>query len=163
MNTRIATYLIIFLLSQISTLSAIAGEGRKEYYDALRGTDSVKINRELSLLEKSVVREKDAYKGALLMKKSELVKSVKDKLSKFKSGRKLLQAAILADSANAEYRFLRLTIQENCPDFLNYHSHKEEDAKLIGAAFKALPPDLRQIILEYAATSKTLKPESLPK
>jgi len=132
-------------------------------YDAMQSDDTAKINGVLSGLENSTAKEKSAYKGTLLMKKSGLLKSGMEKLSMFKEGRKLLEASIKQDSLNAEYRFLRLMIQENVPDFLNYHSKKEADAKVIRESYAQLPAPLKEAIKKYSKNSYILKPEEFQK
>lgn len=129
----------------------------------MQSGDSAKINATLAELEISTVKEKDAYKGTLLMQKSGMLKSGMEKLSVFKQGRKLLEGSIKLDSANVEYRFLRLMIQEKAPDFLNYHSKKEADAKMITESFAKLPVPLREAIKKYSKNSHVLKPEDFQK
>jgi hypothetical protein len=149
--------IIFFFLAD--AISVSAKSPLPEVYAALQTDDTAKINAQLAVLEKSAIKERDAYTGALTMKKSGLVKSGLEKLSLFKKGRVMLERCIKADSANAEYRFLRLLIQEHVPDFLNYHSKKEEDAKLIRESYPKLPPALQQAIKSYSANSHILKPE----
>jgi hypothetical protein len=134
-----------------------------EIYEVIESGDSSQINSALTYLEKSSLKENDAYRGALLMKKSGMMKSGMDKLNVFKQGRKLLEACIKLDSSNAEYRFLRLMIQEQAPDFLNYHSKKEEDAKMIMASYIHLPVNAREAIKKYSKKSHILKPEDFQK
>ena len=134
-----------------------------DIYEVMQTEDSAKINAALAAVEKSSAKEKDAYKGTLLMKKSGMMKSGMEKLSVFKQGRKLLEASIKQDSTNAEYRFLRLMIQENVPDFLNYHSKKDVDARLIRASYPNLPLPLREAIKKYSKNSHVLKPEDFQK
>lgn len=135
----------------------------KSVYAALQSEDSVKINEQLAAVEGSSMKEKEAYAGALTMKKSGLVKSGLEKLSLFKKGRTRLEASIKQDSSNVEYRFLRLLIQEHVPDFLNYHSKKSEDAKLIRESYNKLSAELQQLIKDYSRNSKVLKPEDFQK
>ena len=97
------------------------------------------------------------------MQKSGMLKSGMEKLSVFKQGRKLLEACIKQDSTNAEYRFLRLMIQEQAPDFLNYHSKKDADVKVIKASYATLPLPLREAIKNYSKNSHILKPEDFQK
>ena len=154
--------LCIVLIAGSFDLSASANDA-STFYTALESKDSVVLNKELSALEKSFIKQKDAYTGTLLMKKSDIVKRSLDKLSLFKKGKKLLEAAIKSDSLNAEYRFLRLTIQENCPDFLKYYSKKEEDAESVKNGFHSLQPEVQQAIRNYSKTSHVLKPEDFQK
>jgi hypothetical protein len=155
-------FLLVFLCFSNKHLSASAGIS-SDVYAALQAGDTAKINAQLKALEISTAKEKDAYRGALIMKKSGLVKSGREKLSLFKKGRMLLESSIRGDSLNAEYRFLRLLIQENVPDFLNYHSKKEEDAKLIRGSFRKLHPELQEAIKNYSLQSRVLKPGDFQK
>jgi len=159
MNIKVFCLFIIGIAVANPTFS----KGLPGIYDAMQSEDTAKINAVLSGLEKSTAKEKDAYKGALLMKKSGLLKAGMEKLSVFKQGRKLLEASIKLDSANAEYRFLRLMIQENVPDFLNYHSKKEVDAKMIRESYSHLPAQLQEAIKKYSKNSHILKPEEFQK
>jgi len=54
------------------------------------------------------------------MKKAGLVAGVGNKLKVFKTGLQELEASIKQDNTNAEYRFMRLMIQENAPGILGY-------------------------------------------
>lgn len=99
----------------------------------------------------------DAFEGALLMKKSGMLSKAKDKLSIFKSGRVKLEAAIAKDNKNAEYRFLRLIIQEHAPKVVKYKSNIVEDSKYVQLNYKSLSPALQQIIVEYSQQSTFLK------
>ncbi|OJV51813.1 MAG: hypothetical protein BGO31_08450 [Bacteroidetes bacterium 43-16] len=53
------------------------------------------------------------------------------KLNTFNKGKKHIEQAIKAAPDNVELRFIRLSIQVNCPDFLNYSSNIKEDKKFI--------------------------------
>ena len=52
------------------------------------------INTQLAFISTSSINEKEAYEGALLMKKAGLVTKAKEKLSLFKAGRLKLEASI---------------------------------------------------------------------
>jgi hypothetical protein len=163
MNTRIFCLLLIFIAVYSRAYPTGREGGGHNIYEVMQSGDTAKINAALAEIEISSVREKNAYKGTLLMKKSGLIKSGMEKLSVFKQGRKLLEASINQDSSNAEYRFLRLMIQENAPDFLNYHSKKEVDAKMIIDSFAGLPLQLKDAIKKYSNHSHILKPEDFQK
>ena len=86
---------------------------RSAFYASMAADDINKINEQLKLVDASSASEKDAYSGALLMKKAAFVKGPGNKLSVFKEGHKKLEAAITKNNANTEFRiFLRLMIQE---------------------------------------------------
>lgn len=132
---------------------------RQVFYAALRSEDTVRINEQLLRLERSSIKEKNAFLGALLMRKARFGKRDLETLSMFARGRKLLERTIKEDSTNTEYRFLRLMIQEHAPDFLNYHSRRKEDAAFIRKSFNKLRPELQSIVRDYSRNSGFLKPE----
>jgi len=158
MKTSIFCWIFVSL-----TVFTFALPSVPDIYEVIQSQDTVKINAALASIEKSTSKEKEAYTGTLLMKKSGMIRSGMDKLSMFKKGRKLLEASIKLDSANAEYRFLRLIIQENAPDFMNYHSKKEVDSKMIKEQYTTLPLPLREAIKKYSHNSHVLKPEDFQK
>lgn len=55
------------------------------------------------------------------------------KLSTFKKGKTLIEQAVRNDPDNVEIRFLRLSVQKNCPDFLGYNKQIEGDRQFIDA------------------------------
>ena len=151
--------LIVLFLFAINTFKA--GITNAEYYTALASQDTVKINAQLSLLAGLQTNTTNAYTGALQMKKAGILKSGKEKLTLFKKGKLLLEAAIKKEPQNAEYHFLRLIIQENCPAILNYHDQINEDAKQVRSAYKSFNTEIKKAIIDYAKTSKVLKAEEL--
>ena len=53
------------------------------------------------------------------------------KLSTFKKGKLNIEKAIKENQSNIETRFIRLSIQKNCPSFLGYKQNIEEDKQFI--------------------------------
>ncbi|MBK9211588.1 MAG: hypothetical protein IPO14_01135 [Saprospiraceae bacterium] len=53
------------------------------------------------------------------------------KLSTFSKGKKNIEKAIKSEPENVELRFIRLSIQKNCPSFLGYNSHIDADKLFI--------------------------------
>jgi|SRR6185503_6527072 len=127
---------------------------KAEFYDAMASGDLTAIDKELD-----VVKGKDGYEGALLMRKAGLVKKPKDKLSFFKAGRIKLETALLADNENIEFHFLRLTIEEHAPKIVRYHKDIEKDKELVIKNFKNLSPAVQHAILDYCKNSKVLHKE----
>ena len=132
---------------------------KSEYYKALSSEDSSLLNGQMHKLNSLNIEEKQAYLGTLTMKKAEFVKTVAEKIRLFNHGRKQLESAIKQRPQNAEYRFLRLSVQENCPPILKYNQNIREDAQLIRASYKGLEPEVRSAILDYCKISRTLKKE----
>ena len=107
---------LIFSLLLISLTSFVPGHILKKefdktgYYAVLSSEKINEINLQLQNLKEMAFSEKDAYEGALLMKKSGLVGNAKEKLSLFKNGRQKLESSIKKETSNVEYRFLRIII-----------------------------------------------------
>lgn len=129
---------------------------KKGYYKILRAGEIKDIDQELSALSALPAPDRDAYSGALLMKRAGLLKKPKDKLESFKNGRIRLETAIHADTGKVEYRFLRLIIQEHAPKITKYHDQVKEDGEVIKQHFDQLPPDVQQLVKDYS--TRFIKP-----
>lgn len=130
---------------------------RSVFYAAMSSDKLDVINSQLVILKAVSNFEKEAFEGALLMRKSGLVKTAKEKLDLFKTGRIKLEKAISKNTDNIEFRFLRVIIQENAPKIVKYKKELEADAKLIRTNFKDLSAFLQQVINDYSKTSTVLK------
>lgn len=124
------------------------------FYDVMASGDLTAIDKELD-----VVKGKDGYEGALLMRKAGLVKKPKDKLAFFKAGRIKLETALLADNENIEFHFLRLAIEEHAPKIVKYRKDIQKDKELVVNNFKSLSPAVQHAILDYCKNSKVLHKE----
>lgn len=127
-------------------------------YVALSSENLVSIDKELNTVDKVGDKNKTAYEGALRMKRAGLLKGAGNKLKEFKAGREKLENAISANGNSAEYRFLRIMIQENAPKILGYNDELEEDVKFLKEHFKSLPNSVQKVVLDYSKKSKILKP-----
>jgi hypothetical protein len=148
---------ILFVLFFILPGAMMRGENLIQDFD--RPAFYAVIDRELILLNTASISEKEAYQGALLMRKSGLLKIAAEKLRFFKKGRIKLERALLKDSSNCEYHFLRLTIQEHAPKVVKYRSELEKDKQYILKYFRNLSPVVQQAIIDYSKNSKILTPE----
>lgn len=72
-----------------------------------------------------------AYRGAITAAMANHVKDKKEKLKLFNTGKKMLEQSIISDSSNIETRFLRFTVQINCPKALGYSKQIDSDKKFI--------------------------------
>ena len=157
MTLQLQLFLLLF-----STNLLLANSTSKTFYKALSSNSLELINAALSKLEhEKPSSTTNAYKGTLLMKKSEFMETPAMKVKVFKEGAKLLEAAIEKYPANVEYRFLRLTIQENAPKLLKYNTTIEQDKSLIIKGYKKLNSNTRTHILAYAQQSKILTVKDL--
>ena len=158
-------YFLLFCAGVNQLIAANASQkiNLTDFYSALQSQDTIKLNSFLHILEHDSTTSSRAYTGALLMKKSSMQKSLNNKLSMFKQGKTLLEDAIKKENKNAEFHFLRLIIQENCPSFLKYQNNIKEDADTVKQMYKKISPTLKQAVLDYSKTSKTLKADELSK
>ena len=151
-----------WMLCAISSGRLFAQEGgagftKSGFYSAMAGADAKAIDRQLQLLKTSEVVEKEGYAGALLMKKAGLVSGPKNKLELFKQGHRKLEAVLQKDSSNAEFRLLRLMIQEKSPGILGYKAELGKDGLFLRNNFKKLPPVAQQAAIDYGKGSKILQ------
>jgi len=135
---------------------------KSAYYHALK-SDSIHIlNSMIKQLDEEAPNALNrAYKGTLIAKTSSFENKPAQKIKMFKTGVTLLENEISNSPKNVEYRFLRLTIQENCPKILNYNKNTNEDAQIITSEFSHLNKELKNIILDYANNSALLNSSNL--
>jgi hypothetical protein len=115
------------------------------------------VDEQISELNSAPADVKNAFMGAMIMRKAGIGGNPASKLKLFKQGHKLLEAAIAKDPKNAEFRFLRLMIQENAPGILGYKNDEQKDSEFIRKSYHSLPEDLQKTIAEYNKKSKVLK------
>jgi hypothetical protein len=131
---------------------------RRGFYKAMESGDARVIDKELKLLGETDFEGKQPFEGCLLMKKAGMIGPAAKKLSLFKTGRRELEGVILMDSMNAEYRFLRLMIQEHAPAIVGYRKDLHRDQVLIIKYYKTLQQEVRDAIIDYSRKSTILKP-----
>ncbi len=131
---------------------------RATYYNVLKTGGIAEADKELSEIETLRSPGKEAYRGALLMKKAGLLQKPKEKLDQFKKGRIELETIIHLDSTNVEYRFLRLIIQEHAPKITKYHDRLAADSKYVRQHYKELPEVVQRVVRDYSKTSSVLHP-----
>ena len=150
---------LLFVLSVICVQGSSQKPGfdKSAFYHAIASDDLEEINEQLNIVKSSSINEKEAYEGALLMKKAGLVTKAKEKLSLFKSGRLKLESSIKKEANNTEFCFLRLIIQEHAPKMVKYNSDIESDSLQIRTNYKSLAPVVQQAISDYSKKSKVLK------
>jgi hypothetical protein len=147
--------LIAFAITHFEA-HAQTGTGKQAFYSAIASGSTTAWNKQLEAVNTMSGNDKKAFQGALLMRKSGVQKTPGQKLSMFKQGHKLLEAAISHEAQNPEYRFLRLMIQENAPKIVGYNNNIADDARLVKASFKSLPETVQKAVLSYSQTSKAL-------
>ena len=151
-------FAVVFILSNaVSQGRALLPKFDKAaFYAVIKSGDKEEIDNELTLVTASTIPEKDAYEGFLLMRKAGITGKPAEKLRLFKQGRIKLETALLNDSENAEYHFLRLIIEEKAPKIVKYHNDLEADKQIIIKDYKNLHPVVQQAIMDYSKNSKIL-------
>lgn len=131
------------------------------YYHVMASGDLAAIDSELVVLNRAPAKDREAYEGALQMKKAGLLHRPKEKLAVFRSGALKLETAIAKDTGNGEYHFLRLIIQEQAPAVVHYHKDEEKDSAFICRVFNTLSPVVKKAIRDYCPHSKLLHAKDL--
>src|SRR5580698_6542728 len=133
-------FISFVLFSNMGKASEWQGFDKGGYYTVMASGNLSAVDSLLSLLQRTGFKEKEAYEGALLMRKAGLLRRPKEKLSVFRSGARELETALAKDSSNGEYHFLRLIIQENAPGVVHYNKEVEKDDQFVYRSFKLLSP-----------------------
>ena len=150
--------LLLFSVFTVKANIITTAFDKSAFYAAMASDNMEAINNQLTIVKTSSINEKEAYEGAMLMKKAGLVTSAKEKINLFKAGRIKLEAAIKKNKENAEFSFLRLIIQEHAPKIVNYDDNIKIDVAAIRSNYKTLHPVVQQAISDYSKKSKNLKP-----
>lgn len=136
------------------------GQGQIDKNACIKAMASGNVSQ-IDVLQKQLQKfsgaEKEAYEGALLMRKAETLAVPAKKLVLFKKGHKKLETAILNAPSNTEFRFLRLMVQEHAPKNLGYNKNIMQDAQLIKTNYKSLSAAMQTQISDYSKNSKALK------
>jgi hypothetical protein len=155
---KIGLIFISFVLcSKMGKAVVWQGFDKAGYYTVMASGNITAVDSLLSLLQQETLKDKEAYEGALLMRKAGLLRRPKEKLSVFRSGARKLETALAKDSSNGEYHFLRLIIQENAPGVVHYNKDVEKDSQFVYRSFKLLSPVVQKAVLDYSKHSKTLR------
>lgn len=141
----------------IFSFSLFTDAEKSAFYKALSSSNEATI---LSYKQKLAVNltnyDAKAYYASLVMKEAKFAISPFTKLERFNKGKDLLEACISQNKTNAEYRFLRLMVQENAPSILGYDGAIQQDSQLITSNFNQLSTTLQTIMLNYSKSSKNL-------
>ncbi len=130
---------------------------RTAFYKAMESESKTLVDAQITELNTAPADVKNAFLGAMMMRKAGIGGNPASKLKLFKQGHKLLEEAIARDPNNAEFRFLRLIIQENAPGILGYKNDEQKDSEFIRKSYYSLPEELQKTIADYNKKSKVLK------
>lgn len=105
-----------------------------------------------------------AYRGAALMVAAQFANGIGGKLKLFKEGKDLMAQAAHAAPESVEVRFLRMTVQENAPGFLQYKGDLQQDKEFILGHFRDVKDaGLKKMIRAHARTSSVYSDEEKAK
>jgi hypothetical protein len=136
----------------------VASFSKAEYFKIIAGSEASAMSSMQAKIDKGLSgTEKEAYAGALKMKQAETQKTPKEKLGFFKEGKIMLESAIATHPKNAEYRFLRIMIQENAPKILKYQHNLKEDGIFVKEHYLSLSSEIKNAVIAYSKTSNNLK------
>ncbi len=151
--------IIVFCVFSISSCFAIE---RASFYNVFSQGTMPEIDVKLTeYINSDTSSQINAYRGALLLKKSGLIKIPTKKIQTARLGIALLEREIQLHPQNIEFRFLRLVIQEQTPDILKYKANLVQDNEIILKYFNSLDEELKLIIKDYAIKSKVLNSAKL--
>ncbi len=147
--------IIVFLISAAGTAQDLNGI-RSAYPKAVESAEiTAKLDGELTTVNSSSKPVLVAYKGAVSTLKAKFAKKKSDKKDFFKEGISQIESAVKAESSNIEIRYIRLSVQENSPNFLGYHKNIEEDKDFILKNFATVSSkELREVIQDFIVKSK---------
>jgi hypothetical protein len=147
-----------FAGQSISTAThRLTGLNRQAFYKAMEEDNQGLVKAQLEELKSAPEDLRQAFMGAMLMKRAGLGGTGGTKLQYFKEGHRMLEGAIKKNPDNTEFRFLRLMIQEHAPGVLGYKGNIEKDCAYIRKNYKSLPDELQQTIEDYNKKSRFLK------
>lgn len=156
MKLVIAIYCTLFLFLDIDINEV------RTLYKATDGSieQTNKLKELLITVDNNDKPELLAYKGAVTAVSAKFEQGVKNKMTVFEEGTFLIENAIKIDSLNIEVRFVRLSVQQNSPKLLDYHTDIEKDKQYIFNNLKRVKStSLKEYIKGYVLYSKKFSEE----
>ena len=151
-----ASIAILILLISFSVYSNETAINLRNYYYAvcLDETSIQEFDNYLALNKDSKEVTVKAYQAVIYFLWADYYFNPIQKWKSFNKGRNMLDDLINSNSKNTELRFLRLTIQDNVPDFLGYNKHVTEDREFIQKNLsKLVDKDLYKRISQYLSNN----------
>ena len=149
---KLITFLILLLLLSPSSIAQDSS-----IYELLNTGTLQTINQKIEKLKPSIEKRNiyKCYYGSLISKKSEKIKSPKEKISNFKIGASFIEESIKNDPKSAELRFLRYLIQVKSPKIVSYKNNIEKDKAFIEKS--EITPKLKNLITNFNLQNPTNK------
>ncbi len=152
MKYRRAAIILTGLMCWMLGISANGQTGinKDAFFNAMAGNSVPVMEQQLKALKNISTAEKEAFEGAMQMRRSATIAVPAKRLSLFRQGHKKLETAIAQSPENTEYRFLRLMVQENAPRSLGYNKNIHEDSRFIKDNYRSLSAITRQHVTAYS-------------
>jgi hypothetical protein len=155
--TIIKYFILLGLSCLIFSFLLFTDAEKSAFYKALSSTNEEVIGTYKKKIGANLTNyDAKAYYASLVMKEAKFAISPFTKLERFNKGKDMLEACIVQNKTNTEYRFLRLMVQENAPSILGYDDAIQKDSQLITTNFNQLSTTLQTVIINYSKTSKAL-------
>jgi len=150
---KLLVSLFLFLLADATEFPDVS-RIRNLYDDALCNKD--KAEELISYIDKTKLTPLSiGYKGSATMLLAKFSFNPFSKYKYFNEGKNFLEEALTQDSTSVELRYLRFSVQTNCPSFLGYHNSIERDKLFLLDAVKNISePELKINILSVLKNSK---------
>ncbi|MEO7210749.1 MAG: hypothetical protein ABIY35_07380 [Chitinophagaceae bacterium] len=150
--------LLLFFNTALAAQTPTITEVRTMYHNSSEdGTSCRKLVDMLSAYTPATNPLLAGYEGGALMMLAKHAFNPFTKLSYFKKGRKILEAAIVADAQNTELRFIRFATQCDAPGFLGYDDNLNEDKSFLLKALENMKDkELKNWIVGFMKNSKYL-------
>ncbi len=159
--------LIILILSNLVLhgQSMTLEEARSVYSESMK--DKVICETAYNKISKVLDSENNiliGYKAAITVAMSKHLKTTKEKIAYFNRGKLLLENTISKDDKSVELKFIRFTIQSNCPPALKYNKNIATDkAYIIENLTNVKNTSVRKKIKDYLLQSKDITVEEKQK
>jgi hypothetical protein len=98
------------------------------------------------------------YKAAAQIMEAKVTKEKGKRKSFVKTGATSLESIIKTNPNNIELRVIRLSVQENIPKIVGYHSSLKDDKTFILSNYSKQNSALKSYVQKFAAQSKTFTP-----
>jgi hypothetical protein len=158
MKNILAVLLLIFSCFSLYGQGMTLEEARAIYAESMK--DKVTCEAAYNKISKVPDSENNVligYKAAITIAMSKHQKNTKEKIASFTKGKQLLEGAISKDDKNVELKFIRFTIQSNCPPALKYNKNITNDKTYIITNLTNVKNiSVRKRIKEYLLQSKDL-------
>lgn len=154
---KIILLLVIYLGAALKPLTEPKVQELRNlfYLAATNKQSSVKLSTLLLPVDAKSAPVLVCYKGVAELMEAKYIVNPLTKLSKFKSGKELIEQAIKRDPDDTEMRFLRFSVQTNLPSFLGYDKEITSDKNfLLDKANEINDSNFRNNVIRYLSSSK---------